>query len=178
MSATASTRSGAFLDRDGTLIEDVGYIADPEEVVFLDGAIEALRTLRELGLALVVVSNQSGIARGLISEQEAGAVHRRFLALLEKEGIGLDAVRYCRHGPDANCSCRKPLPGLLLDAARDLGLDLGHSVMVGDKPDDVEAGRRAGCRTVQLGGDDGADFSAPDWPAAVEFIRRSIATSE
>lgn len=169
---------GAFLDRDGTLIEDVGYISDPEQVVFLDGAIDALRTLRDLGFALIVVSNQSGIARGLISEQQADAVHRRFLALLEDEGVGLDAVRYCPHGPDANCSCRKPLPGLLLDAAHDLGIDLAHSVMVGDKADDVEAGRRAGCRTVRFGDDDGADFSAPDWPAAVEFIRTSMAMSE
>jgi D-glycero-D-manno-heptose 1,7-bisphosphate phosphatase len=170
-----STASRAvFLDRDGTLIEDVGYISDPESVVFLEGAIDALRTLRELGFALVVVSNQSGIARGLISEEQASAVHRRFVAGLEAEGVALDDARYCPHGPESGCSCRKPLPGLIVDAAKDLGIDLEGSFVVGDKPADVEAGRAAGCRTIQFGRDDGdADFTALDWPAAVEFIRRS-----
>jgi D-glycero-D-manno-heptose 1,7-bisphosphate phosphatase len=175
---TSPRRAAVFLDRDGTLIEDVGYLSEPGSIAFLDGAVDALQALRELGFALVLVSNQSGIARGLISVQQAEAVHRRFAADLEAEGIDLDAVRYCPHGPDAGCPCRKPLPGLIVDAAKELGIELDRSFVVGDKATDVEAGRRAGCRTIQLGRDDGdPDFSALDWPAAVDFIRHSVAAA-
>jgi D-glycero-D-manno-heptose 1,7-bisphosphate phosphatase len=145
-------RPAVFLDRDGTLIEDVGYPRDPEAVRLLEGAPEALAALRRAGFALVVVSNQSGIGRGLVSQEEADAVHARFVAELRARGVELDDVRYCPHAPEDACACRKPAAGLLLDSARELGLDLDRSFMVGDKPTDVEAGRTAGCRTVLYGG--------------------------
>jgi len=176
---TAFSRAAVFLDRDGTLIEDVGYLADPGGIVFLDGAVDALRSLQDQRFALVVVSNQSGIARGLVGVEEAEAVHRRFVAALADEGVELDDVRYCPHGPDDGCSCRKPLPGLIVEAAVELGVDLRRSFMIGDKPDDVEAGRRAGCRTIQFGRDDGgADHTARDWRDAVGYIERTVAASE
>jgi D-glycero-D-manno-heptose 1,7-bisphosphate phosphatase len=154
-------RPAVFLDRDGTLIEDVGYPRDPEAVRLLEGAPEALAALRRASFALVVVSNQSGIGRGLVSREEADAVHARFVAELHARGVELDDVRYCPHAPEDACACRKPAAGLLLDSARELGLDLGRSFMVGDKPADVEAGRAAGCRTVLFGG---------SWDEAVAYL--------
>jgi D-glycero-D-manno-heptose 1,7-bisphosphate phosphatase len=151
-------RPAVFLDRDGTLIEDTGYPRDPEAVRLLEGAPEALAALRRAGFALVLVSNQSGIGRGIVTQEEADAVHDRVVRELLAHGVELDDVRYCPHTPEDACSCRKPAAGLLLDSARELGLDLARSFMVGDKPSDVEAGRAAGCRTVLLGGDGAADW--------------------
>jgi D-glycero-D-manno-heptose 1,7-bisphosphate phosphatase len=163
-----------FLDRDGTLIEDLGYPREPERVRLLAGAAEGLRALRTAGWRLVVVSNQSGIGRGIITDHEARAVHQQFVALLAREGISLDAVRYCPHAPWEKCECRKPAPGLLLTASAELGLDLTGSFMIGDKPSDVEAGHRAGTRTVLFapGGafDDRADHVARQWADTLDFI--------
>jgi D-glycero-D-manno-heptose 1,7-bisphosphate phosphatase len=164
-----------FADRDGTVIEDVGYISDPDLVRLLPGAAAGLAAVRDLGFRLVVVSNQSGVARKLITDEQARAVHVRFVSELERNGVRLDAVRYCPHGPDDDCPCRKPLPGLLVDAAEDLGLDLTRSFMVGDKPSDIEAGRRAGCTTVLLAAENGresaADHVVRDWAAVVRLVR-------
>ena len=168
-----------FLDRDGTLIDDVGYPRDPARVRLVDGAAEALARLRQAGFRLVVVSNQSGIGRGLITEDEARSVHERFVSELERRGVRLDGVRYCPHAPEAGCDCRKPAPGLLLAAADDLGLDLDASFMVGDKSSDVEAGHRAGCQTILFtpdgraadgGASAGADHIARGWADAVGFV--------
>lgn len=150
---TGAAGRAVFLDRDGTLIEDLDYAREPERVRLLAGVAQALSQLRASGFQLVVVSNQSGIGRGIISEREARAVHERFVALLTDEGIELDAVKYCPHAPEEGCACRKPAPGMLTDAASELGLDLRESFMVGDKDSDVEAGRRAGCRSILFAGD-------------------------
>jgi D-glycero-D-manno-heptose 1,7-bisphosphate phosphatase len=133
-----------FLDRDGTLIVDVGYPRDPALVQPLPSAIDMLRELQATH-ALVIISNQSGIARGLITEDELQAVHARVADVFAEGGVTFAGAYYCRHAPDAGCPCRKPAPGLLLDAARDLDLDLARSIMIGDRPSDVEAGRAAGC---------------------------------
>jgi len=167
---STSRRPAIFLDRDGTLIEDPGYLADPDGVVLLPGAAAGLRSLRELGFALAVVSNRSGIARGLITQEQADAVHERFVAAFRAEGVELDDVRYCPHGPDDGCACRKPLPGLILDAADALGADLARSFVIGDKDVDVDAGRSAGCRTIAFGVAD-ADYTATDWGDAVAYVR-------
>lgn len=139
-----------FLDRDGTIIVDSGYLRDPNEVSLVAGAARGLRALHEAGIPLVVVSNQSGLGRGLISEAEAAMVHDRFVELLDEIGIGLAGVYYCPHDPLDRCSCRKPSTGMFLKARDDLGLDLANTVMIGDRATDVEAGRAAGCRTVLL----------------------------
>jgi histidinol-phosphate phosphatase family protein len=144
-------RPALFLDRDGTLIVDVGYPRDPALVELVPGAAEALRELQR-DRALVVISNQSGIARGKITPAEAAAVHARFVEVFANEGVTFAGFYYCPHGPDDGCPCRKPAPGLIEDAARELGLDVAASVMIGDKPSDLEAGRAAGCgRVMQLG---------------------------
>lgn len=153
-----------FLDRDGTLIDDVGYISDPEDVRLLPGAADALQALRDAGFRLVVISNQSGLGRGLITQEQADAVHERFLSELQRAGARVDAAYYCPHAPDEGCRCRKPLPGLILDAARELGLDLERSVMVGNSEVDVSAGEAAGARAILLG------EGLSGWPDAVRQI--------
>lgn len=187
-----------FLDRDGTLIENVGYIRRPEDVRLMPGTGEALHRLRQMGYRLVLVSNQSGVARGLFSDEQLQEVHRRFEQLLAAEGVRLDGAYYCPYlpGPEAvvesyrrDSELRKPRPGMLLKAAQELNIDLGGSWMIGDSPSDMEAGRRAGCRTVLLGanghpGDkpltppSGVDPSTPVVPhlrAAADCIARRMA---
>lgn len=146
-----------FIDRDGTLIEDKGYLGDPEKVVLLEGAGEALRRLREAGYRIVLVTNQSGVARGYYPEDAVGEVHERMCRLLEAEGGQIDAIYYCPYHPKGTVEryavdspLRKPSPGMLLEAARDLDIDLKKSWMIGDGFRDVIAGRRAGCRTILL----------------------------
>ncbi len=143
-----ASQRAVFLDRDGTIIIDRGYPRDPALVELLPGAANGLTILRERGLLLVVVSNQSGLARGIVTPAEAEAVHRRFLACLAEQGLSIDGVYYCPHGPDEGCACRKPATGLLLRAAAELQIDLRRSFMTGDKSSDVEAGVRAGCTSI------------------------------
>jgi histidinol-phosphate phosphatase family protein len=140
-----------FLDRDGTIMVDTGYVRDPADVTLLPGAAEALAAARELGFDLVVVSNQSGVARGIITLPQLEAVQRRFEELLAEAGVTLDETRFCLHGPDDGCACRKPEPGLLRSAAAARGIDLKRSVMIGDRESDVLAGLGAGCTTIFLG---------------------------
>ena len=128
-----------FFDRDGTLIEEKVYLSDPRQVVLLPGVATALRDLREAGFALVVVTNQSGIARGLYSEDEYRTVAKRLDDLLAESGSPVDATMYCPHHPDfaPACECRKPATGMYQRAASELGLDLADSYYVGDKVLDV-----------------------------------------
>jgi D-glycero-D-manno-heptose 1,7-bisphosphate phosphatase len=136
-----------FLDRDGTLIHERHYLRKPEDLLLLPRAREALSALREHGFLLVVATNQSGIARGLMTENDVRLVHA---ALAEALGAAaaLHAIYVCPHGPDDRCACRKPSPGLLLQAASELNIDLERSFMVGDKHSDLLAGERVGCRGV------------------------------
>jgi len=133
-------RAAAFIDRDGTLMVDRHYLADPAGVVLVPGAVAALRRLRGAGYALVLVTNQSGIARGFYSLSDFEAVQERLEQLLRAEGITLDGVYYCPHHPDFGppCDCRKPGLGLFQRAAAELDLDLGASVYIGDRLKDVE----------------------------------------
>lgn len=139
-----------FLDRDGTIIFDHGYLKEARQVRLLEGAGEALAKLKTRGFALVLVSNQSGIGRGLITQDQAQQVHQAVVERLAEYGVRLDAVFYCPHTPAEACRCRKPSPEPFLQAARELDLDLAYSFMVGDQATDMEAGKRAGCRTILL----------------------------
>ncbi len=135
-----------FLDRDGTLMEEVHYCRDPEKVRLLPGVREGLACLKFAGYRLVIITNQSGIGRGLITPAEYAAVHARLLALL---GPGLiDATYFCPEAPDQPTNRRKPAPGMLLEAARDLDLDLTNSWLIGDKTKDVECAQNAGARPI------------------------------
>ena len=170
--------SAVFLDRDGTLMEDTGYVSRPEDVRLFPGVPEALASLKARGYLTVVVTNQSGIARGYFSPPEYEAVHARFLELI---GPGLiDATYMCPDHPDTATDRRKPGPGMLLDGARDLSIDLARSWMIGDHASDLQAGLRAGARAILLlpaegSGDDptGAAFVAKDFASAAEFILKT-----
>ena len=160
-------RAAVFLDRDGTIIEDTGYIADPDHVRLLPGAARAIRRLNEAGVPVFVVSNQSGVARGMFTEQDLRRVHEQVERLLAQEGARLDDAYYCPYldGEGAAVEAyrrasdlRKPEPGMLIRAAREHAVDLSRSWMIGDAGSDVEAGRRAGCRTVLV---DPAGRAAP-----------------
>jgi D-glycero-D-manno-heptose 1,7-bisphosphate phosphatase len=167
--------AAVFLDRDGTLMEEVHYCRDPEKVRLLPGVQAGLRALKEAGYRTVIITNQSGIGRERITLPEYQAVHQRLLALL---GPGLiDGAYYCADVPGEPSTRRKPAPGMVLEAARDHGLDLGGSWFVGDKAIDVECGRAAGARSILVqtgyGRDESgvaAEFVAKDFACAVEFI--------
>lgn len=145
------TRRAVFLDRDGTLNEDAGYPADFRQVHIYSEAFEAVRLLKEAGFAVVIITHQSGLGRGYFDAAELEALHRRFEEEFERRGARLDGIYSCPHDPDGSggpCSCAKPQPGLGLRAARELGLDLGASFMVGDKPVDVLFGLNIGATPV------------------------------
>jgi D-glycero-D-manno-heptose 1,7-bisphosphate phosphatase len=146
---------GVFLDKDGTLLEDVPYSVDPLRMQLAPGAAEGLSRLSEAGYRLFVVSNQSGVARGYFEESALEAVGAALRALLRGVGVDLTGFAYCPHHPAGEveryrkaCGCRKPEPGLIHELAERHGVDLARSWVIGDILDDVEAGRRAGCRTV------------------------------
>ena len=152
-----------FLDRDNTLIHNDGDLGDPAQVRLIDGVAHGLRALREAGYHLVVVTNQAGVGRGKFSEDDVDAVHQRIAALVDEQADAsglIDRFYYCPYHPEATVAeyCRdhpwrKPNPGMLLQAARDMGLDLAHSWMIGDQARDMEAGHAAGCQTVLVSRD-------------------------
>ena len=155
MSVRAAGRAAVFIDKDGTLIEDVPFNVDPALVRFTRHAVEGLRTLDRAGYAIVLVTNQPGIATGRFSQADFNALQSALTAMIGMEvGVALTGFHACPHAPAADdapaCACRKPAPGMLLEAARRHGIDLQRSWMVGDILDDIEAGRRAGCKTVLL----------------------------
>jgi D-glycero-D-manno-heptose 1,7-bisphosphate phosphatase len=145
-----------FLDRDGTLIEEVGYLADPREVMEIPGASESLLRLRRGGFALAVVSNQAGLARGRFGEDQSEAVHRSFVSLFRAKGVEFDAIEYCPHHPEGSiqkyrtaCACRKPSTGMAEKVLSDLGVPASCTMwMVGDKMTDVLMGRRLRAKTI------------------------------
>ncbi|MEJ0093708.1 MAG: HAD family hydrolase [Methylocella sp.] len=137
-----------FLDRDGTIIVEKNYPSDPDQVVLLDGAAEGLRAMSRHGLPFVVVSNQSGIGRGYFSVEQADAVEQRLKDLLAQEGIAIAGWYRCPHAPDDDCRCRKPLPGMIDAAVRDLDLDPMRSFVIGDKRSDIDLAAAVGAAGI------------------------------
>ena len=176
-----------FLDKDGTLVEDVPYNVDPQQIRLTAGAAAGVRLLHAAGYRLFVISNQSGVARGFFPETALAGVEAALRRLLAAAGAPLSGFYYCPHYPDGvvpaysvTCDCRKPAPGLIRRAAADHDLDLAASWFIGDILDDVEAGHRAGCRAILLdnghetqwlpGPDRTPDYTAPDLEAAARTI--------
>lgn len=160
--ADLELRPAVFLDRDGTISRSPAfgeYILDAGEIELLAGVKEALGLFEQAGFLRVVVSNQRGVALGLMGVEDLAAIDRRLAELLVPQS-SIDAFYYCTHSLDDGCGCRKPAPGLILNATRELGLDLSRSWMVGDSEIDIEAGRRAGVRTVKVEPLDGALLQA------------------
>lgn len=151
--SSLTAQAAVFVDKDGTLVEDVPYNADPERVRFMPNALAGLRLLAEAGMLLMVITNQPGLATGRIHRRDFARMQRSIERRLnDAAGVTLAAWYVCPHSPalSPECTCRKPAPGMLRQAASDHGVDLERSWMIGDILDDVEAGRRAGCRTVLL----------------------------
>lgn len=150
-------RKAIFIDRDGTINEEVGYITDPSQVRVYDFAVDAIRSINEAGFLAIAVTNQAGIARGVFTEDFLSEIHLLINDTLRSGGARLDAIYFCPHHPRdggqpyrIECDCRKPLPGMLLRAAEDFNIDLAGSYMIGDRYRDVEAGHRAGARSVMV----------------------------
>lgn len=178
------TYPAVFIDRDGTLVEARHYPSRPDDLVLYEGICDELRILQSSGFKLVLITNQSGIARGYFSENDLARMHEALCNRMRAAGVSIDAIYYCPHHIDGvipnlavACECRKPEPGMLLRAAGEHDLDLTRSWFAGDILDDVEAGNRAGCRTVlvDLGTESApqAEIRQPDFvaPTAVEAMR-------
>jgi len=153
----AASRPYVFLDRDGTLLEEREYAHRPEDYAPLPGAYEAVSRLRAAGFGVVVVTNQSGIGRGIFSDADYASFESIFLADFEAHGARLDGCYHCPHAPDDGCDCRKPGTALALRAAREHAIDLGRSWVIGDKDSDLELARGLGCRAVLVRTGHGAE---------------------
>lgn len=150
-----SGRITVFLDRDGTINEEVGYLRSPEQLVLIPGAAETIRKFNDCGFGTCVISNQSGVARGMFPEEALAPIHSTLEEMLRLRGARIDRIFYCPHHPQEGvppyniaCDCRKPLPGMLLRGARELGADLSRSFTIGDRIVDVQAGKAAGTTTM------------------------------
>ena len=167
-----------FLDRDGTIVEDVGYMKSPSQINFLPGAIDAIKKLKDNGFKVIVITNQSGIARDLLSEEDFKMITAEIDRQLLANGAKIEATYHCPHHPKQAdpCECRKPNPGMILKAAKEHQIDLKSSFMIGDKDLDVECGQRAGTKSIRLASeyemkqDLLPDYIAKDLPQAVEWI--------
>ncbi len=187
-----------FLDRDNTLIYDPGYINHPDQVKLLDGVAEPLHELKALEYKLVVVTNQSAVARGIVTEKTLNEIHARLEELLAEQNASLDRIYYCPYHPDGvvpeftrESDCRKPAPGMLQKAAEEMNLDLDQSWCIGDTRRDIEAGRQAGCKTIlidtptphqttsaSLSFDDiQPDYKAINMKEAVNIIKKHLRSS-
>lgn len=160
--ACGEKRKAFFLDRDGTVNKHIGFITRIEELELLEGVGESIKLLNEEGYMVIIITNQSGIARGYLSVEELEEIHNKMKMLLQQEGAYVDDIFYCPHYIDKEiiggrkefqkeCSCRKPKPGMLIEAAGKYNIDLKKSWMIGDSKCDVEAGKRAGCQIALIG---------------------------
>ncbi len=150
-----------FLDRDGTIIEDVGYLNECSKIKFLPRASKAIKLLNQNGFKVIIATNQSGVARGFFTEETVREINRYIQETLAKQGALIDKTYYCPHHIEGTikeykkeCHCRKPNPGMIEEAAGEFGIDLKNSFVIGDKSSDIEAGHRAGCKTILLAGED------------------------
>jgi len=164
-------KKAVFLDRDNTLIEDEGYIHEPEKVKLLPGVGEGLKLLKEKGFLLIVVSNQSGIGRGYYKEEDFHAVNRKLQELLKPYGVQIDDFFFCPHKPEENCSCRKPKPGMVLEAEKKWKIDLKESYVIGDKDIDVLLAINSGCKL-------GLKVGSKKFPKFLDCVRFIINSSK
>lgn len=167
--SSARTDRFALLDRDGTIIIDKVYLADPDGVEFSLGALAGMKLLRDAGVRLILVTNQSGIARGYFTADDLARVHARLEDMLAREGLQVDAIYHCPHGPNDGCDCRKPSPGMALQAMRDFRFAAADAVFIGDSAADMGAAKASGMHGVRIGAQPDA---APDF---LEAARRALA---
>ncbi len=170
-----------FIDRDGVINDDTNFITRPEDFIIYPFTAEAIRLINQSEYLAIVITNQSAVARGMISEDELKLIHHKMDDELAIQSAKMDSIYYCPHHPDfgenRNCSCRKPLPGMLLQAAEDFNIDLLSSFMIGDNERDIIAGKAAGCKTIGVKTGKGlknsttqADFMVENLIEAVHLI--------
>jgi len=176
-----------FLDRDGTIIEDVGYPHECSKIKFLPRVSKAIKLLNENGFKVIVITNQAGVARGYFTEETVREINRYIQESLAKQGAFIDMIYYCPHHIEGiieeyskECYCRKPNPGMIEQAVHEFGIDLKNSFIIGDKISDIEAGQRAGCKTILLAGEEPlnnerkitliSEHAAPDLYEAVKWL--------
>jgi D-glycero-D-manno-heptose 1,7-bisphosphate phosphatase len=182
MTDDSQQRRFIVLDRDGTIIEEREYLSEPEQVTLIPGVGPALRQLQQMGFGLVVITNQSGLGRGIFDQAQLERVHKCLRDLLSREGVHLDGLYVCPHKPDDDCACRKPKLGLIEKAAKDLGFKVQNSIVIGDKACDIEMGHAVGALTFlvrtghgsQVENEAVADFVVKDLAAATAAIRRLL----
>ncbi len=184
MTGNLEKRPAVFIDRDGTMTVEGGYINHPSRLQLIRGTAEAVRMLNENGIFAVVTTNQAGVARGYFTEDMIGVVHDRLCSMLEKKGATLDAIYYCPHHPreggpgyKLDCNCRKPKPGMIEQACRELPIDLSRSYMVGDKISDSEFGHGLGVRTVMVltgYGRGEHEYQRQDWKDTPDHIAKDL----
>lgn len=172
-----------FIDRDGTLNEDIGYVSTPDELILYPWAAEAVRLVNHSGFKAIVITNQSGIARGMYTEETLAAIHERMITELAREGARIEAVYYCPHHPNIgtldfskNCDCRKPRTGMLETAAREHKIDLKRSFVIGDKSSDILLARNAGAvPLLVLTGYGRETLADPEqWPCHPSFVAENL----
>lgn len=174
-----TTKQYVLLDRDGTIIREKNYLASPDEVELLPGAARGLRRLQQAGYGLIVITNQSGVGRGYLTEEALSQIHWTLEKALGDKGVRLDAIYYCPHTPEDNCACRKPKTEMAERAAARFAFNVEDAVVIGDKPCDIELGQRCGNRTILVRTGYGrqyeraelkADFVCDDLMAAADAL--------
>lgn len=181
-------RRFVLIDRDGTLNVEKNYLSDPDQLELIPGAGEALRRFKRLGLGVAVVTNQSGIARGYFDDKKLAEIHERLQSLIAAEGGLIDGIYLCPHGPQDDCTCRKPLPGMVDQAVSEHGFDPAKSFVIGDKAADIQLGRAVGATTVlvrtgygfqvEQKGEADPDFVVDDLLQASMVIERLLVQQE
>jgi D-glycero-D-manno-heptose 1,7-bisphosphate phosphatase len=178
LTETTSLRPAVFLDRDGTIAEEVGYLDHLTRFRMFPFAAQAIRRLNEAKLPVIVITNQSGVARGYFPESLISAVHELMTTQLAREGAHVDALYYCPHKEDDACACRKPKPGMLESAAREHGLDLRRSFVVGDRYGDIELAHGVGAHSILVRtgyGEGEMKSNSAKWPAPPDFVAKNMA---
>lgn len=178
------TKTAVFLDRDGTVSKEIGYVNHPERYELIPRAGKAIRQLNQIGIKTFLATNQAGVARGYFPEEMIGKVHAKLERLLKKEGAYLDKIYYCHHHPDVgegkfnqDCNCRKPKPGMLLEAKEDHGIDLTSSYMVGDKISDVELAKKVDAKGILVltgYGRGNYEYKQDEWTVEPDYIAEDL----
>ena len=143
-------KKALFLDRDGTIIHDPGYLSKIEQIRFYDGVLEKIAFLKNIGFKIFIITNQSGVGRGYFSEEKLNVIHDHLLKMMYDNQAGVDGIRYCPHAPEDGCACRKPSPEMVLSLSKEFDVDLQQSFFIGDKIQDVLTGKNTNCKTVLI----------------------------
>lgn len=162
-----------FFDRDGTLIVEKNYLHDPDAIELIEGAGAAMRSLREAGFGIALITNQAGVGRGYYKISDVEAVHDRLREMLARDGATIDAIYFCPHAPAEDCVCRKPRPAMLETAAREHQIDLKASFIIGDNESDIDCGRNAGVKTILVRTGYGSSLEREVGPRA-DFVAASV----